>query len=102
MPFVEVYLDAAGDVSADLFAGATQRMFWWVLGRWMALVGVIGLLGTLLLRATGGPATPWALLLEVSVVVLLAPILAAFLLRLTRSKLKHLGLLQPTPRNFFI
>ena len=85
---MEVYLDATGDVTARMFTGATQRMFWWVLGRWMALAGVLGLLAALGLRIAGEPMSVWILVLEVSVVVALAAILASFLLRLTSSRTK--------------
>jgi YcxB-like protein len=87
---VKVYLDVAGDVTAKTFRPASFRIYWWAFGRWLALIGLIGLVGTLFLRVVGAGTVVWAISLEVAVGALLTGALIGLLpSRVRRNRLNE-------------
>jgi hypothetical protein len=53
----EVYLDVQGDVTPATFRPASQRLGWWVVGRWIALLDILLLLVTAVLWLQEGLTT---------------------------------------------
>ena len=53
----EIYLDVQGDVTPATFRPASQRLGWWIVGRWIAVVDILLLLVTAVLWSQEGLST---------------------------------------------
>src|ERR1700730_13132267 len=73
-------------MTANMFRSATYRMYWWTFGRWIALVGLIGLVATSLLIAGDLLSSLWSISLGLSLGLLLVSFIAGLLRQLIRGR----------------
>ena len=83
---MDVFLDLECDVSPRTFGPARVRIYWWFLGRWMVVMGLLVIVAALDLRALGLPAELWRLALWVGIGILLLSVLLTVAVRFGRTR----------------
>jgi hypothetical protein len=83
---VDALLDLACDLSPRVFGPARLRIYWWFLGRWFVLIGLLVIVAALDLRALDVPAEQWRLVLWIGMGILFISGLLAVSVRFSRSR----------------
>jgi hypothetical protein len=83
---VDVLLDLECDVIPRTFGPARVRIYWWFLGRWMVVMGLLVIVGALDVRALGLPAELWGLTLWAGIGILFISVLLTVGVRFGRTR----------------